>query len=91
MKLTKKEIKEWLLSNCVNEAGDLDLSKLDFSDFNGNVITKSMVVKKNLYQDFQEVGGDLYQDVQIVNGDLFQSHQAVKGDLYQSSLIVKRN
>lgn len=35
---TKKEIKKWLLKNCINYIGNLDLSELDFSDFKGNVI-----------------------------------------------------
>lgn len=47
---TKKEIKKWLLENCVNNLGNLDLSGLDFSDFKGNVIIGQMKVKWSLDQ-----------------------------------------
>ena len=35
--LTAKEITEWLLENCVGSDGNLVLSNLDFSDFDGDV------------------------------------------------------
>ena len=59
---TKEEIKKWLLENCIDSDGDLDLSGLDFSDFDGDIDMSYMVVKGNLYQDFQKVKGDLYQN-----------------------------
>ena len=68
--LTKEEIKQWLLENCVDEDGDLDLSYLDFSDFGGNVHLMGMKVKKTLFQDCQEVEGWLYQSGQKVKGTL---------------------
>lgn len=43
--LSKEEIKKWLLENCVNEYGKLDLSGLDFSDFDGDVYIFGMKVK----------------------------------------------
>lgn len=49
--LSKQEIKKWLLENCVNEMGNLDLSGLDFSDFDGNVDISYMKVKLSLSQD----------------------------------------
>lgn len=70
--LSKGEIKKWLLENCVNEYGKLDLSGLDFSDFDGDIYTFGMTVKKNLDQGFQEIGGDLNQ-----------SHQKVEGHIYK--------
>lgn len=63
-----KEIKEWLLANCVNYDGDLDLRELDFSDFDGDILISYLIVKKDLHQDSQEVGGDLLQDSQKVKG-----------------------
>lgn len=97
---TKEEIKAWLLENAVDENGDLDLSCLDFSDFEGDVYIDGMVVKKDLvqncqnvggylHQDFQEVEGNLYQNIQEVKGNLYQGNQEVEGNLYQSNLKVK--
>lgn len=82
--LSKEEIKKWLLENCINEYGDLDLSGLDLSDFNGNVNISYMKVKKHLFQRTQTVGGDLSQDCQKVEGYLYQSFQEVKGNLWQN-------
>ena len=85
---TKQEIKRWLLENCVNDKGDLDLGELDFSDFEGNVRIYYMKVKNNLYQYCQAVGGDLFQDYQKVGGGLWQRKQKVQGDLYQDGQVV---
>lgn len=80
---SKKEIKEWLLENCIDEFGDLHLSNLDFSDFDGNVYIDKMKVKKSLLQDYQQVGCRLYQSWQTVGGDLLQNWQKVGGNLGQ--------
>lgn len=82
--LTKKEIKKWLLENCVSEDGNLDLSELDFSDFDGSVDISYLKVKKNLYQGCQEVKGDLYQNSQEVKCNLYQNYQKVGCELYQN-------
>ena len=83
---TKEEIKKWLLKNCVNHNGDLDLGELDFSDFEGTIYTYYMKVKNNLWQDYQTVGGDLFQDGQTVDGDLLQDGQKVQGNLFSQKL-----
>lgn len=101
MNLSKKEKKQWILENCINSDGDIDLSELDFSDFDGNVIISNMKVKKDLfqhnqqvesdlYQCFQEVKGDLAQDYQVVEGDLFQDEQTVAGKLWQDKIQDKK-
>lgn len=74
---TKEEIKKWLLENCVDEQGNLNLSGLDFSDFDGDVYINALTVKQDLYQDNQIVGGDLYQNFQEVKRDLYQDYQEV--------------
>jgi hypothetical protein len=48
---TRKGITEWLLENCVDRNGDLNLSLLDFSAFDGDVYISQMKVKESLYQD----------------------------------------
>ena len=82
---TKEEIKKWLLENCVDEDGNLDLSGLDFSDFEGSAYIDNMKVKQNLHQDSQTVGGNLYQDCQTVERSLYQDRQQVRRNLYQSN------
>lgn len=84
---SKAEIKKFLLENCVDEDGNLDLSDLDFSDFEGKIVCISnWKVKKDLYQYSQKVGGDLIQDCQEVYGGLWQSQQKVCGKLYQDDM-----
>lgn len=43
---TKQEIRDWLLENAVGFSGNLDLSDLDLSDFDGNVYINYMKVKR---------------------------------------------
>ena len=88
---SKKEIKEWLLENCVDEHGNLDLSNLDFSDFEGDIYIDGIKVKNDLFQCSQIVQGDLYQNGQKVQRNLSQNCQEVKGDLYQHGQKVQRN
>lgn len=57
---TIEETKKWLLKNRVDKHGDLDLTCLDFSEFDGNVNISGMKVKGHLWQGWQEVKGDYY-------------------------------
>jgi len=81
---SKEEIKKWLLENCVDEYGNLYLSDIDLSDFNGNVYINDWKVKKSLSQGWHKVGGHLSQGWQTVGGNLYQYiHKRVDGSLYQ--------
>ena len=84
--LSLKETKEWLLRNRINQSGELDLTQLDFSGFDGNIYINNMKVKRNLFQDHQIVKGNLYQSFQNVKFDLSQHSQQVNGDLYSHLL-----
>lgn len=79
-----EEVKKWLIANCLDERGNLNISGLDFSDFNGDIDISGMRVKGDLYQNCQEVKGDLRQSCQKVEGNLYQGSQKVEGDLQQS-------
>lgn len=83
---TIKEIKNWLLENAVDEKGDLILSELDLSDFDGNVYINFMKVKRSLHQDCQNVGDSLWQCNQQVKKDLCQEHQTVGESFYNHKL-----
>ena len=54
MRKSKKEIRDWLLENCVDENGDLALMYLDFSDFEGNVYISYMKVKKVYFKTIKK-------------------------------------
>ena len=81
---TNKELKKYLLENYVDEYGDLILSNLDFSDFEGDVYINNMKVKGRLFQNGQKVQSCLYQHEHEVRGDLQQYQHVVQGNLYQS-------
>ena len=90
MKKTIDEVRDWLLENRVDGWGVLDLSGLDFSDFDGNVLIDSMKVKKSLIQSYQNVGGNLRQsNSKVLNGNLYQGTHKVGGDLYQRNHKVE--
>ena len=82
-KLTIKDLEKIMLDNFVNEYGNLDISGLDFSDFDGNVNISRMKVKGDLFQFNQEVGGHLFQPYQRVGRNLLQDGQNVIGELIQ--------
>lgn len=88
---TIREVKQWLLENRKDTFGNLDLSNLDFSDFDGNVFIDNMKVKKTLNQSYQEVGENLYQAFQKADKDLHQDHQQVGRELLQNDQKVKEN
>lgn len=85
---SKERIKRWLLENCLDKFGNLDLSELGFSDFDGEVLLFNMKVKENLYQYGQEVSGELFQSNQKVKRSLHQDYQEVKDSLYQDNQQV---
>lgn len=88
---SKEYIKKWLLKNAVNKNGHLDLSYLDFSDFDGDVFINHMKVKGTLWQNFQEVEEDIYQDCQATGRHLCQDCNNVGGDLSQIMQRVNGN
>lgn len=81
--LKAEEKKAWILENCINEYGDIDLKNLDFNDVEKNVLICNMTVNGKLDQSKQKVTGDLLQSHQKVQRKLHQSHQTVQGNLYQ--------
>lgn len=88
---SREAIKQWLLSNCVDEMGILDLSCLDFSDFDGDIDISGWKVKGDLYQNCQKVEGNLHQSWQEVNGNLYQYCQEVNGNLVQAKIEKEKN
>lgn len=85
---TKNEIKNWILENCINSNGNIDISNLDFSDFEGSIDRGWWKVQGNLSQSWNKVQGDLYQYNNVVQGNLLQDENRVQGDLHQSRNII---
>lgn len=77
------EIRDWLLENAVDEDGNLVLSDLDFSDFEGNVYIDDMKVKYYLSQSRHEVEGNLSQSYQKVKGNFHNVNNEYGGELYE--------
>lgn len=82
-KMTVEELRDLMLENFVDEYGNLCMTGLDFSEFDGDVDIDEMVVKGNLIQCRHRVGGHLYQGNHKVGKNLYQSHQEVGGNLHQ--------
>ena len=80
--MTKKGLVKFLVDNFKDAFGNLDLSKLDFTNEDIKCVNISrMKVNGVLFQDFQKVKGDLWQEAQEVGGDLIQSRQTVEGQI----------
>ena len=86
------EIRDWLLENAVDEDGNLVLSDLDFSDFEGNVYIDDMKVKYYLSQSGHEVEGNLSQSYQKVKGNFHNVNNKYGGDLHEnpSTKLLKK-
>ena len=78
---TIDEIRDYLLENRVDEDGGLDLTGLDFSDFDGDVYISEMKVKRDLYQSFHKVQGDLLQSWHEIQGNYYSRGIIVNGDI----------
>lgn len=70
-----EEVKKWLIENRTNEIGDLDLSCLDFSDFDGDIDIGGMKAKHSINQGGQSAGEDIYQSNQTAGGYIQQESQ----------------
>lgn len=88
--LHPREITKWILENCVDENGDVDISCLNFWNFEGNVKMCNIKVKHNLYQNMQIVGGDLHQNYQYVEGAIYQERQtSVQEKIKQNYVAIR--
>ena len=63
--ISKEKITQWLIKNCTNKKGEIDLSKLNFDD--RNVLLSGITTKGNIYNDDQEANY-IYNSLQKANG-----------------------
>ena len=69
---TKKEIVAWLLSNCVDEEGNLDLDGLDFQNFAGDVHISGIYCKGDIWQCAHQNDGQIYQSYHKNGSNIYQ-------------------
>tara|TARA_R110002126_G_scaffold36444_1_gene110901 strand:+ start:140 stop:475 length:336 start_codon:yes stop_codon:yes gene_type:complete len=83
MKKTKEEIAAWLLENCQESNGNINISFLDFGDFKGNLLMGGMKLKRDIFQSGHKNGGDIFQSSHKNGGDINQHSHQNKGDIGQ--------
>lgn len=87
--LTKETKTELVKELFTDKDGNIDLSRLQLKNFEGDLLQHSHVVKNNLSQGKHLVIGSLHQQQQTVYGNLYQQFQKVKGDLEQLACLVE--
>lgn len=90
-KMTKEELTKLLIENFMDEYKMLDLSGLDFSEYNCDINIGHMKVSRDLYQNYQDVKLGLFQNNQKAGNILLQSEQEVGGSLFQGGQKVEGN
>ena len=85
-KKTIDEVRDYLIENRTYEGKDfkyLDLTGLDFTNFDGNIVLNNIHTNNNLLQSFHTVKGNIWQTEHEVEGSISQDAHHVKGDVYQ--------
>lgn len=80
--LTAEEKRDWIVENCRDEKGNIDLRNLDFSKVKCDVYIGGMIVNGVLYQGGQKVEGSVFQNGIKATGTIHQGSQKA-GILYQ--------
>ena len=84
---TKTQIKNWILKNCINDDGYVDLSNIDFEDIG---IDLSKIKAKFICNNFQEAKNEIYNAFQegyeIYNGYQKAFNEIYNG--YQKSKLI---
>lgn len=81
--MTPKEKGKFLLKYFKDKLGNLDLSRVDLSDFEGNVAINGWKVGQTLFQDHQQVGKSIFQDCQKAGLNVYQDEQKAGGFIKQ--------
>lgn len=84
VELSKKEILvQFLLNNYMDEKGNINISDLDFGEFEGAVIITGIKSKGDVFQYWHKNGGDVIQWGHENLGDIAQSKHENAGDIEQ--------
>lgn len=73
-KMTINELRDIIIENFKNKQGNVEISGLDFSNFDGYIDIGGMRVKGNLHQSGHRVEGDLFQSRHEVKGEIFEGN-----------------
>ena len=86
----KKEIKEWLLENATNEAGDVDISGIDFGD--RKVIIKEIKyqkAKERIYNDYQKAKEDISNELPF--SEYHYTNQELRDELIECEKLLAKS
>ena len=86
--LNKEKITQWLIKNCTNSFGEIDLSKLDFGD--RDIFFDHIKTKGNIYNNFQEANKieNFGQKAKLkIENDSQESKQSIS-NIKQKAIII---
>ena len=78
---TKTQIKKWILENCIDKNGTIDLSNLDFGDRRINLSEIRAKVISNNYQEAKEIynthqkAQEIYNNFQKAEKEIYNGYQ----------------
>jgi hypothetical protein len=79
--MKKQELVELLKTEFTNSDGDIDISGLDFGEFDGAIILSGIQSKGDIYQGYHSNRGDIYQSQHSKEGFINQSQHSNKGEV----------
>lgn len=79
-KLKREEIRNWILENCVDRFGNIDLSYLDFSDFKGDIKIEGWLIGNNFYCRNNSVNNDGFFEYNVIRGNLYDTSNTIGKD-----------
>lgn len=82
---TDKQRIEYIINNCVDKYGDIDLRFLDFTK---SILPNGEKFKGDIYLDGLKTNGSVSQDYTYVGKNLHRTNCEVKNDLWQNNNIV---
>ena len=71
---SKKDIVKWLLKNCVDANGNININNLDFGEFRGSILQGKYTCKGDIFQGGHKNRGLVYQSEHANKGCIHQSH-----------------
>ena len=77
----KEELVQLLKREFTNEYGNIDISELDFGEFQGLINLNGMKSKGPIVQSHHENEGDIIQSHHENKGEVWQSHHKNKGQV----------
>lgn len=80
---SKKRLVEYLLEHHVDEDGDVDISGLDFGEFEGDVDISGIKSKGDIFQGLHKNNGHIEQSGHENDGNVWQYGHRNEGNIWQ--------